>query len=65
MPKLPVVPGADVVQALQRAGFEVRRRRGSHAVLTDWQRTREVSVPVHAGRAVRKGTLRGIIRDAV
>lgn len=62
MPKLPVISGPEAVKALQRAGFVVRRQRGSHVVLTSGERT--VSVPVHGGRDLKPGTLRGVIRDA-
>lgn len=33
MPKLPRVPEARVVKALERLGFVQRRQRGSHVVL--------------------------------
>ena len=62
MPKLPSVSGGEVVRALERAGFEVRRQRGSHVVMRKGGRV--VVVPVHGSRAVKRGTLRGIIRDA-
>ena len=62
MPKLPVISGPEAVKALQRAGFVVRRQSGSHVVLTKGERT--VSVPVHAGRDLKPGTLRGLLRDA-
>ena len=57
---LPAVPGARVVQALERAGFTVTRVSGSHHVMrhTDG---RTVIVPVHAGKDMAKGTLRNIL----
>lgn len=33
MPNFPVVSGAEVVRALERLGFVVARRRGSHIVM--------------------------------
>ncbi|HEC76565.1 MAG TPA: addiction module toxin, HicA family, partial [Thermoplasmatales archaeon] len=30
MPKLPIVSGRKIVKALQKAGFEIVGRRGSH-----------------------------------
>ena len=33
MPPLPVLPGLRVVRAMEKAGFEVVRIRGSHHVL--------------------------------
>jgi predicted RNA binding protein YcfA (HicA-like mRNA interferase family) len=62
--KLPRVEGRDVVRALERAGFERRRQKGSHVHLRREADQRRVTVPVHAGRTLPVGTLRGILRDA-
>jgi len=63
MPKLPDVTGREVVSALERVGFYVNTTRGSH-----WRMRhpdgRRVSVPVHAGRSVPKGTLHMILKQA-
>jgi len=64
LPKLPIISGRKTVRALERAGFNVRRKRGSHVLLSNPDGTVTVSVPVHAERKVKPGTLRGIIRDA-
>lgn len=63
MPPLPIVPGKALVIALQRAGYEVQRRRGSQVRLRHPD-GRVVTVPVHAGQAVGRGLLRKILRDA-
>ena len=62
MPALPVVPGLRVVRALEKAGFEVTRIRGSHYVMRHVD-GRGTSVPVHGNQEVRAGTLGGILRD--
>ncbi|MBR0756849.1 type II toxin-antitoxin system HicA family toxin [Bradyrhizobium jicamae] len=63
--KLPVVNGRRVIQALTKAGFVVNRVTGSHHVLVyPGDPTRTVTVPVHAGRDLKPGTLRSIIRQA-
>jgi predicted RNA binding protein YcfA (HicA-like mRNA interferase family) len=63
--KLPVVSGNRVIQALTKAGFEVNRIVGSHHVLVlPGDPTRTVTVPVHADRDLKPGTLRSIIRQA-
>jgi predicted RNA binding protein YcfA (HicA-like mRNA interferase family) len=62
---LPVVNGRQVIRALMRAGFVVDRIAGSHHVLMhprDPRRT--VTVPLHAGHDLKRGTLRSIIRQA-
>ena len=64
MPKLPVVNGRETVRALRRAGFVIERQSASHAILVNYHTDREVSVPMHGGRDLAPGTLRGIISDA-
>ena len=67
MPRLPRVTGAELVGALKRAGFVVTRQRGSHVQLRRESPDGTVTtfpVPVHAGKTVKKGTLRGILRRA-
>jgi predicted RNA binding protein YcfA (HicA-like mRNA interferase family) len=63
--KLPDTSGQNVVKALQRAGFEVVRIKGSHYRLVHKIDTkRATTVPVHGGRSLPKGTLRDIIDQA-
>nr|WP_239377466.1 type II toxin-antitoxin system HicA family toxin [Frankia sp. Cj5] len=57
---VPVVAGAKVVKALERAGFIVTRVSGSHHVMRHPD-GRTVIIPVHAGKDVPKGTLRNIL----
>jgi len=60
--KLPVISGRECVSALQRADFRVRRQKGSHIVMQKDDPYRVVSIPNH--KALKPGTLRGIINDA-
>lgn len=62
--RLPRVTGREIVRALERAGFIFDRQRGSHVILVNPQTRQRVSVPVHAGRTVKVGTLKGILEDA-
>ena len=57
---VPAIPGIKVVRALERAGFEVTKVRGSHHVMRHPD-GRTVPVPVHPGRDMPKGTLRNIL----
>jgi predicted RNA binding protein YcfA (HicA-like mRNA interferase family) len=57
---IPSLPGIKVVRALERAGFKVIRIRESHYMLRHPD-GRSVPVPVHPGRDMPKGTLRGIL----
>jgi predicted RNA binding protein YcfA (HicA-like mRNA interferase family) len=62
--KLPRVEGREVVRALERAGFEKRRQKGSHVHLRRDSDQKRVTVPVHSGKTLPPGTLRSILRDA-
>jgi predicted RNA binding protein YcfA (HicA-like mRNA interferase family) len=62
--RLPSVKSKDVVRALERAGFVVSRTSGSHCRLIHaTEPARKVTVPIHGGD-LKRGTLRGIIRQA-
>lgn len=62
MPPVPSVRGERVVRALEKAGFKVARVAGSHHIMRHPD-GRGTTVPVHPGRDVAKGTLRGILAD--
>jgi predicted RNA binding protein YcfA (HicA-like mRNA interferase family) len=61
MSKLPRVSGAEVVAALGKIGFNVRRQRGSHIILRRNEPFAQVVVPNH--RELDSGTLRAILRQ--
>lgn len=52
-----------VIRALEKAGFEIIRQRGSHVGLRHFDH-RVVTVPVHSGQVLGRGILRKILRDA-
>lgn len=62
MPAFPPIRGERVVRALERAGFKLARVVGSHHIMRHPD-GRGTTVPVHQGRDVAKGTLRGILSD--
>lgn len=64
MTHLPVISGREAITALQRIGYIVVRRRGSHSRLRDPSNPehRPVTVPDHD--TLKPGTLRAILRDA-
>ncbi len=63
--RLPVASARQVLAALRRAGFVLDRVSGSHHLLVHPDDpTRCVTVPVHAGRDLKPGTLRNIIRQS-
>jgi predicted RNA binding protein YcfA (HicA-like mRNA interferase family) len=59
---LPVISGAQLIRALERLGWETVRQRGSHVRLRHPERRTFLVVPLH--RELKRGTLRGILRDA-
>lgn len=62
MPPVPSVSGERVVRVLEKAGFVEVRTTGSHHIMRHPD-GRGTTVPVHAGRDLAKGTLRGILAD--
>ena len=62
MSKLPQISGADVVRALQKLGFTVRRQHGSHIIMRRDKPFAQTVVPGH--RLIDRGTLRAILRQA-
>jgi len=63
MAKLPILKANELIRALERAGFQIIRQRGSH-VRMKHPDGRIVTVPVHPGRDIGRGLLRKILRDA-
>lgn len=59
MPKLPVLSGKELIGILQKGGFQVVRRKGSHVSLQ--KRDHKTVVPLHDELA--KGTLLGILKQ--
>lgn len=64
MPKLPVVSGDKAVKAFSKAGWIPARQKGSHVIMVKENSMVTLSVPVHKGKPVKRGTLRELIRDA-
>lgn len=63
MSKLPRgMSGTEVVKALQRAGFYIKRRKGSHIVLRRDNPFAQVVVPDH--KSIDTGTLASILDGA-
>ncbi len=63
MTRLPRIRGRQLITALERAGFQVVRIKGSHHVLRH-PGARSTVVPVNAGETIGPGLLRRIL-DAV
>lgn len=63
MSKPPAVTARDVVKVAESIGFVKDRQRGSHAIYYRHADHRRVVIPMHAGKDLKPGTLRGIIAD--
>lgn len=59
MAPVPLLKPSQVVQAFERLGWRVVRRKGSHIILTKPGQIATLSVPDHA--QVARGTLRALL----
>jgi predicted RNA binding protein YcfA (HicA-like mRNA interferase family) len=62
MSSLPRVSGRECMNALVRAGFDLKRQKGSHMILRRDKPFAQLVVPDH--KELDRGTLRAIIRQA-
>jgi len=62
--KHPAVSGKQVIAALEKEGWYVKRVRGSHHVLRHPSIPDAIPVPVHGNRPIKRGTLGSILRAA-
>lgn len=62
--RLPVLSPREVVRAFEKLGFQVQpgRVKGSHIAVFNPQTRKLLTIPGH--REVKRGTLRGLIREA-
>ncbi len=63
MPKLPSISPQKLSKALERAGFELIRVKGSHYYYYNSRAERIAVVPFHS-KDLRRGTLHAILKDA-
>ena len=61
--RLPAVTGKDLVRALQKVGWSVSHVRGSHHQLHHLESGRRITVPVHTGKDLKRGLLKGILAE--
>lgn len=62
MTAVPTLTGKKLLPALKKAGFEIRRVKGSHHFLHHPD-GRSTVVPVHSGETLGPGLLAKILRD--
>jgi predicted RNA binding protein YcfA (HicA-like mRNA interferase family) len=61
MSRLPRLSGLEAVRALEKVGFHVKRRHGSHIILRRDSPFAQAVVPDH--KELDRGTLRAILRQ--
>ena len=64
MSDVPSVTGGRAIATFQRFGFTVVRIKGSHHIMKKPGHRYLLSVPVHKGKSIKKGTLGSLIKDA-
>lgn len=61
MSRLPALTSRELIRALELAGFQEHRQRGSHKIFK--KGALRITVPVHSGD-LKKGTVHSIIEQA-
>ena len=64
MPKLPSISGNEAIRCFEKLGYQIVRQRGSHVRLQHKTDTSKKPLTVPRHKALGKGLLRKIIRDA-
>lgn len=64
MPDVPTVTGEQAIAAFGKFGFAVVRIKGSHHIMKKPGHRYNLSVPIHKGKSIKKGTLRSLIEGA-
>jgi predicted RNA binding protein YcfA (HicA-like mRNA interferase family) len=64
MSKLPAVSSTNLLRVVKKFGFIEKRQRGSHLHLKRDSDNRRITIPIHKGRDIPKGTLTAILKDA-
>ena len=64
MSQAPAVSGKQLVKALEKQGWHVKRIRGSHHIMRHPSIPDAIPVPVHGNQSIKRGTLGNILRTA-
>lgn len=62
MPRLPILRPKELVKSLKKLGFIEYRQKGSHLILVNEIKNKQVTVPIH-NKPLKKGTLKAILRQ--
>ena len=61
--RLPTLKSKNLIRILQRDGFVLARQKGSHATYKHPVTQKRVTLPIHPGKDLKRGLLRGILND--
>jgi len=61
--RLPVLKAKDLIRVLQKDGFVLAHQKGSHATYKHPITQKRVTIPIHPGKDLKRGLLRGILND--
>ncbi|MBI4357914.1 MAG: type II toxin-antitoxin system HicA family toxin [Candidatus Omnitrophica bacterium] len=61
--RLPSLKAKDLIRLLQKDGFLLVHQKGSHATYKHPLTQKRVTVPIHPGRDLKRGLLKGILND--
>ncbi|EPF21198.1 MAG: type II toxin-antitoxin system HicA family toxin [Microcystis aeruginosa Ma_MB_F_20061100_S19] len=62
MSQYPAVKVKEFIKVIEKLGFYLDRQKGSHAIYKNSGGCRVV-IPIHSGKDIKQGTLRGMIQD--
>jgi predicted RNA binding protein YcfA (HicA-like mRNA interferase family) len=61
--KLPRVTASDVIKVLEKIGFSLTRKSGSHKIYKN-KSGKRATVPYHTGKVLHSKTLKSILSDS-
>lgn len=62
MSKLPAIRPRELVRALKKLGFLEKRQKGSHLIMVNENKNKQITIPIH-NKPLKKGTLAAILRQ--
>lgn len=61
--RLPAIKARDLVRVLEKAGFQLAHQKGSHATYKNPANQKRTTIPIHPGKDLKRGLVRGILND--
>lgn len=62
MSRLPIIRPRELVKAVKKLGFFEKRQKGSHLIMVNELKNKQITVPIH-NKPLKKGTLYAILRQ--